>query len=279
MTKTVLITGSSSGFGRLTAKLFYEKGWNVIATMRPPEKEMELNQLDNVLVSRLDVKNEESIQKSIAEGFEKFGGIDVLVNNAGYGGYGLFEQVSDEDIRAMYDTNVFGAMNVMRAILPHMRKQRSGTIINVTSIAGLMAAPHVSAYSSTKFALESLSEGMAQELKPLNIHVKTVAPGGFETNFTTAADDNADIGDEDLVSYSQKIVQYIETVRQNMRQQGGTTANPQDVADKIFECATTETPIHNVVGADAEMIAQMKNSLPQQEFLDRMAAMLLSQLN
>ncbi|MCG8607577.1 SDR family oxidoreductase [bacterium] len=186
MQKTILITGSSSGFGKLTAKLFAEKGWNVIATMRSPEKETELNQLHNVLVTKLDVTDKTSIQEAVVQGITEFGRIDVLVNNAGYGGHALFEQFSDETIRDMYATNVFGVMRVAKAVLPFMRKQGGGTIINITSVAGFVGAPSSSIYSSTKFAVEGLSEAMALEYKPLNIKVKTVAPGAFGTNFMAA---------------------------------------------------------------------------------------------
>lgn len=129
--KTVLITGCSSGFGKLTAKTFYANGWNVIATMRSPAGETELTELDDVLVARLDVTDPESVQQAVDEGIARFGAIDVLVNNAGFGGHALFEQYPAETVRAMYDTNVFGLMNVTRAVLPHMRRQHDGCVINI----------------------------------------------------------------------------------------------------------------------------------------------------
>ena len=121
--KTVLITGCSSGIGRLAAFTFQANGWNVIATMRTPEKETELNQLENLLVAQLDVTDVESVDKAIAEGIERFGTIDVLVNNAGRGGRALLEQMSDEKILDVFETNVFGAMRVTGPMLPHMRNR------------------------------------------------------------------------------------------------------------------------------------------------------------
>ena len=273
MNKTVLITGSSSGFGKLTAKLFAEKGWNVIASMRSPEKETELNKIENIHVTKLDVTDSSSIKTAVSYIIERFGTIDVLVNNAGYGGHALFEQFSDETIRNMYETNVFGLMNATREVLPHMRKRKSGTIINITSIAGLVAAPIISIYASTKFAVEGFSEALAHELKPLNIKVKTVAPGSFGTNFTEACDNNFERGNEELKAFSYKTLEHMGRIRKLMRGQDGGDPDPQIVADIIYRCAIEETPVHNIAGVDAEKIIKMKNSMPQQDFLDKISSM------
>lgn len=276
MNKTVLITGCSSGFGNLAAKTFNDKGWNVIATMRSPERETELTKLDNVLVTRLDVTDTGSIEQAVEEGLTHFGAIHVLVNNAGYGGHALFEQVAADAIRAMYETNVFGVMNVSRAVLPHMRRQREGCIINVTSMAGMMGLPNSSIYSSTKFAVEGLTEAMALEYKPLNIVIKSVLPGAYPTTrFGANTDDDLNAGDEELSAYAQNLYAHIQGVAAHMAAQGGAAADPQEVADKIYECATSETPTHSPVGSDAEMLAQMKASLPQQAFLDEIAKIAL----
>ena len=136
MTRTVLITGCSSGFGKLTAWTFHDKGWNVVATMRAPERVPELADDDRMLVLKLDVTDPDSISAAFAAARARFGRIDAVVNNAGYGGDGLFEQASDTDIRAMFETNVFGPMNVMREALPEMRAAANGAIVNVTSMAG-----------------------------------------------------------------------------------------------------------------------------------------------
>jgi len=139
--QTVLITGCSSGFGKLAAKKFQQEGWNVVATMRSPEKETELTESENMLVTRLDVTDQASVTAAVDQTIERFGAINVLVNNAGYGGRALFEQFSEERIYAMYETNVFGVMRVSRAVLPIMRQQKGGTIINVTSMAGIFGLP------------------------------------------------------------------------------------------------------------------------------------------
>mgnify|MGYP001171534671 FL=1 len=141
MPKTILITGSSSGIGKVTAKLFHEKGWNVIATMRTPEKERELTALENVLVARLDVQDHTSIHDAVQLGIKRFGKIDVLLNNAGYGAYGPLEATSIEKIRRQFDVNVIGLLDVTKAILPHFRQNKDGMVINVSSIAGKMAFP------------------------------------------------------------------------------------------------------------------------------------------
>ncbi len=279
MKKTVLITGASSGFGKLAAKTFHEKGWNVIATMRSPEKETELTELESLLVTRLDVTDNTSVRNAVAEGVEKFGTIDVLVNNAGYGGHALFEQFTDEAIRAMYETNVFGVMNVSREVLPVMRKQKDGTIINITSAVGYIGPPATSIYTSTKHAIEGLTESMALEYKPLNIKIKAIAPGAFGTNFIASTfNEDASRGDEEVKSHTQKILTHFEALVGQMMQQGGKEANPQDVADLIYRCATEEMPVHNIVGADAEMIVGMKNSMPHQDFLEKLEEMVMPKM-
>jgi NAD(P)-dependent dehydrogenase (short-subunit alcohol dehydrogenase family) len=276
MKKTVLITGCSSGFGRLAARTFSEKGWNVIATMRSPEKETELTKLADVLVARLDVTDADSIKKAVEEGLARFGAIHVLVNNAGYGGHAVFEQASDQAIRSMYETNVFGVMNVSRAVLPLMRQQKEGRIINVTSMAGMMSAPTVSVYSSTKHAVEGLTEGMAFEYEPLGILVKSVLPGAYPTTrFNANVDDDLKSGGEELSQYAQGLFAHIRGIAGQMAQQGGQEADPQEVVDRIYECSTADTPVHNPVGADSQMIIGMMGNPPRQDFLDKMKGMLL----
>ena len=276
MKKTVLITGSSSGFGHLTAGLFQSKGWNVVATMRSPEKETELTKLDNVLVTKLDVTDPTSIEAAVKETLARFGTIDVVVNNAGYGGHTLFEQATDDAIRAMYETNVFGVMNVTRAVLPLMRKQGYGHVINVTSMAGLMGAPLISIYASSKHAVQGLTEAMSFEYKPLGIYVKSVLPGAYPTTrFNANTVDDVDTGGEELTGHTKKLFVHLQSVAENMANQGGTEADPQEVADKIYECATSDTPVHNPVGSDAAMLAEMMGQASRQDFLDKLEQMLL----
>ena len=273
--KTALITGCSSGFGKLAAKTFNKNGWNVIATMRSPENETELTELDPVLVTRLDVTDPKSVRQAVEAGLSRFGAIHVLVNNAGFGGHALFEQFPDEVVRAMYDTNVFGLMNVTREVLPLMRRQNGGCIINVTSVAGLVGGPTYSVYASTKFAVEGLTEAIALEYGPLNILAKTVAPGAYETRFSVnASEQHLDQGGEELAAYARRLREHMQAVLRNLRPTGGPPADPQEVADKIYECATSETPIHNPVGSDAEMIVGMMSAGPRQAFLDQLEQIL-----
>ena len=185
MTSTVLITGCSTGFGEATARLFASRGWNVVATMRRPEAGAGLAALgDNVLVARLDVQDPASIDAAVAQAIARFGRIDVLVNNAGFGLFGVFEAAPRDKIREQFDVNVFGVMDVTRALLPHFRANRAGTIINISSGAGIFTLPMISLYCASKFALEGFSEALSYELASLGIAVKIVEPGGVtKTSF------------------------------------------------------------------------------------------------
>ena len=183
MSETILITGASSGIGKATARLFHDKGWNVIATMRSPEKETELNQLENVLVTRLDVTDEASIVSAVEAGLSEFGQIDVLLNQRRYGAYGPLEAFPMDGIRRQFETNVIGLLAVTKAVLPHMRAQRSGTVVNVSSIGGKMTFPLGTLYHGTKFAVEGMSEALHYELEPLGVRVKIVEPGAIKTDF------------------------------------------------------------------------------------------------
>lgn len=273
--KTVLITGCSSGFGKLAALTFQKRGWNVIATMRSPEKETELNQMDGILVSRLDVTDQKSIDESVRLVLDRFGRIDVLVNNAGYGGFGLYEQIPVEEIRSMFETNVFGLMNVTRAVLPHMRSRKQGVIINITSLVGILAIPSSSVYSASKFAVRGFSEALALELKPLNIAVKTIAPGHFDTNFNAAAQLSLERGDDELKAYAAALAEQSEKARSTLAEPGAPEPDSQDVADLIYQCAIEEMPVHNAVGNDTQLVINMRSTMPEQDFLDEIGRMLL----
>ncbi len=274
MKNTVLITGASSGFGNLTAKKFQKEGWNVVATMRSPEKERELNNLENVLLIKLDVTDKKSIDDAVSETIEKLGTIDVLVNNAGFGGMGYLEQIPIEQTAGMFDTNVFGPIRVSQVVLPHMRERKSGTIINVTSSAGYFALPMHSTYCASKFAMEGLTQGMALEYKPFGIAVKAVAPGGYATNFNASTDKNLENGDEELRTNAHKMAVHFAATAEQLQKQSGAKADPQEVADKIYECATTDAPIHNIIGQDAEQLVGMLDSMPRQDFINQMEEML-----
>ncbi|MGY0557873.1 MULTISPECIES: SDR family oxidoreductase [unclassified Lysobacter] len=182
MAKTILVTGASSGIGRTTAKLFQERGWNVIASMRSPGKEVELGQLDNVLVTRLDVTDTNTIKQAVTAGLDRFGTIDVLLNNAGFAVYGPLEATPIESIREQFEVNVFGVLETIKAILPHMRERGQGMVINVSSIGGVITYPLGTLYHGSKWAVEGLSEALSFELREAGIAVKIVQPGDTLTD-------------------------------------------------------------------------------------------------
>ena len=187
MSKVWFITGTSTGFGRELAIAALDKGDKVAATARKPEVLADLTAKygENVLALKLDVTKPDEITSAVKAAQEKFGRLDVVVNNAGYGIFGAFEEISDQQFREQYETNVFGVINVTRAVLPILKAQKSGHILNVSSVAGLMAMPGMSAYASSKFALEAISEALAGELKPFGITVILVEPGAFRTAIGT----------------------------------------------------------------------------------------------
>jgi NAD(P)-dependent dehydrogenase (short-subunit alcohol dehydrogenase family) len=180
------ITGASSGFGLVLAKQALGNGNKVVATARKPEGQLAnlgYHYADRCLVLPLDVTNQEQVDFAVAETIAKFGRIDVLVNNAGYGMAGAVEESAPEEFRPMFETNVFGLIRTTQAVLPHMREQNSGHILNLSSIGGLVATPGLGMYNATKFAVEGLSEALSQEVRPLGIHVTIVEPGPFRTDF------------------------------------------------------------------------------------------------
>ncbi len=274
MTQTALITGTSTGFGRLAAERFQAEGWNVVATMRRPEHENELGQLERVRVARLDTADGASIHAALDLAKREFGGVDVLVNNAGVGAHGPFENYTDAEGRAIYETNVFGTLNVCRAVLPLMRERRRGRVINLTSIAGLVGGPGTVFYSGSKFAVEGFSESLAMEYAAWGIRIHTIAPGGFDTQFADSANDAWDRGEGEYGGYARVLGAYMEQVIADMKMAGGKKADPADVADLIYRCATQDMPIHNVVGPDAEALAHQMTQMPRQAFLDEMLSRL-----
>jgi len=182
MQKTIFITGASTGLGKATALLFQSKGWKVIATMRTPEKETELNTLENVTVLKLDVTNAAQIEETVNQVIQEHD-IDVVFNNAGYGLMGALEALNDEQIVRQLDTNLLGVIRVTRAFIPYFRERQKGLFLTTTSIGGLLTFPLSSLYHATKWALEGWSESLSFELGLHNIGIKTIAPGGIKTEF------------------------------------------------------------------------------------------------
>ncbi|SNS88551.1 Short-chain dehydrogenase [Sphingomonas laterariae] len=185
--KTWFITGASRGFGARIAERALAKGDNVVATARNPKSVLErLGDHPNLLAVALDVTDEAQAKVAVDAAIQRFGRIDVLLNNAGFGLLGAVEEATSDEVERLYRTNVFGLLSVTRAVLPHMRAVRSGRILNISSIGGYRAGPGFGVYSSTKFAVEGLSESLHHELAPLGIHVTVIEPGYFRTDFLDA---------------------------------------------------------------------------------------------
>ena len=239
MNKTVLITGTSSGFGASAANYFAAKGWNVIATMRDTGKTTGLSNTGNIFITKLDVEDQTSIRNAVQAGIDRFGKIDVLVNNAGYGLFGVFESVSVAAIKNQFAVNVFGAMDVTRTILPHFRENNSGVVINVSSGAGAIGFPMASVYSASKFALEGWSEALRYELASLGIKVKVIEPGGApQTGFLNrVGGESAGLGMiEDYLPFLHQTGKLF----QSMAETSDANAVEKVVA-AIYEAATDET--------------------------------------
>ncbi len=235
MTKTILITGASSGIGRATARLFQAKGWNVIATMRDPDSESDLTALERTLVTRLDVQDTGSISLAVEAALNRFGRIDALLNNAGYGAYGPLEATPLEKIRRQFDTNVIGLMATTQALLPHFRKQGNGVIVNISSIGGRVTFPLGTLYHGSKFAVEGLSEALHYELAPLGIRVKIIEPGRVKTDFGGRSFDFSN--DTSLAEY-QPLVQ---ALARALGPGSGEGSSPEAVAEIIFTATTDGT--------------------------------------
>ncbi|MEW4947993.1 oxidoreductase [Pseudomonas asiatica] len=260
--RTWLITGASRGFGTLIAQQALAAGDAVIATARNPEDiEARLGRHPNLLAVRLDVTREEDAHAAVAAGIKHFGQIDVLVNNAGYGVLGAVEETSASETERLYATNVFGLLNVTRAVLPHMRRQRSGHVINISSLGGYQAYMGWGVYGSTKFAVEGISEAMHQELAPLGIKVTVVEPGFFRTDF---------LDDQSLVKTALELPDYAATVgvmrhhaeAANHAQPG----NPAKLAEALLALANaTNPPLRLALGSDAVARIEAKNSAVEQE--------------
>jgi NAD(P)-dependent dehydrogenase (short-subunit alcohol dehydrogenase family) len=221
-------------------------------------------------VTKLDVENRDSIEQAIARGIERFGSIDVIVNNAGYGAFGIFEAATEKQIDRQFEVNVFGIMRVIREILPHFRKRRDGIIINITSQGGRITFPSYSLYHATKFAVNGFSEALTFELAPFNIRVKVVEPGATYTEFARGSMEFLE--DEDLKDYSR----YKELVRkgyEKMYKEPESLSSPDDIAKIIYKAATDNTnQLRYPAGKDAEeFLLKEKIELSDDDFVKRMA--------
>ncbi len=185
---TIFITGSSSGIGLATVKLFAQKGWTVIATMRNLAKAGELAEMENVVVMPLDLTDPAQIRDTCAKALEQYD-VDVLFNNAGYGIMAAFERLPEEAIREVFDTDVIGTMLVTQQFIPHFKARKAGAILTTTSLAGIIALPRDCVYGAAKRAQQGMLESLYYELKPFGVDVKAIIPGGTKTNFQTPVND------------------------------------------------------------------------------------------
>ncbi len=259
--KTVLITGCSSGIGEATARKFAAEGWNVAATMRNPAGAAHL-EAPNIKVFALDVTDRASIAEAVAKTVEAYGRIDALVNNAGYGLFGPFETASDEAIERQFKTNLFGLFDVTRAVLPTMRGQSSGVIVNIASIGGLTAFPLNSLYHATKFAVVGFSESLNFELAPFGILVKVVAPGGVATDFSGRSLALTFSGD------GQPYDATIAKVAAAFRGRASHRSSSEYLAEGVFGAVTDGTrKIRYVVGDDAVALLGARATMTDEQYV------------
>ncbi len=259
MTKTIFITGASSGLGKAAAILFANKGWKVIATMRKPENEADLSQIANIRVLPLDVTNLEQTQ-STAQEVIATGGVDVVFNNAGYGLVGPLEGTTDEQIVQEINTNLLGVIRVTQAFIPHFREKKSGLFISTTSIGGLVAFPFNSIYHATKWALEGWSESMSFELSKFGIGIKTVSPGGITTDFAGRS-----LVMTQHEAYDELVAKVLSAF--NDSNNSGNYSTPEQIAEVVYEAATDgKTQLRYVAGADAKAAYNQRLQVGDEQF-------------
>ncbi|MBS0031174.1 oxidoreductase [Chitinophaga sp. 22321] len=253
--KVWFVTGASKGLGRSFVLQLLDQGYKVAATSRNLDDLRKIAAHDNFLPLSVDLKSETSVKAAVDATIQQFGSIDVLVNNAGFGQIGSLEELSDAEARSSFDVNVFGLLNVTRAVLPHMRAQQSGHIFNISSIAGFTGAfPGFGIYCATKFAVDGLSESLSAEVKPFGINVTIVAPGYFRTEFLSAGS---------LGLPANQIDAY-ESVRETQiahqhQINGNQAGDPEKAVAAVIDVAGAENaPLHLFLGADAYEMAYQK---------------------
>jgi len=267
MKKTIFITGASAGIGKATAKLFAAKGWKVIATMRKPENETELNRLGNITLLPLDVTNPEQI-KDITQKALALGDVDVVFNNAGYALLGPLEAITDEELVQQMETNFFGTVRVTKEFIPNFRAKKSGLFINTTSSAGLMAFPVSSMYDASKWALEGWAESLSFELNHFGIGIKNIEPGLVST----------DMGERSVLlshpayeALTGKFFAMISSPETKM-------STPEQIAEVVYEAATDGTDIlRYVCGEDAKAMYAQRLDAGDEAFRKGIRQMILGE--
>lgn len=257
MRKVVLITGGSSGIGKSIGEFLHHKGFVVYGTSRNSERV--LNSIFPLLT--LDVRNFESICEAVAKIITTSGRLDIVINNAGVGITGPLEEIPTAEIRNNFETNFFGPIEVMKAVLPQMRSQKSGLIINITSIAGYMGLPYRSVYSASKGALELITEGLRMEVKSFGIQITNVAPGDFATNIASGR------FHAPLIKGSAYEIPYGNTL-QLMNEHVGSGSNPNEIAEAVYQIIQNSNPrIHYKVGAFMQKFSiVLKRILPDKVY-------------
>lgn len=252
--KTWFITGCSTGFGREIARKAISAGYNVVATARNPVQieDLAAENHENVLLLPLDVTNEAQVRAAVQQALEKFGQIDVLVNNAGIGYFSTVEESVEEETMRMFEINFWGMMEVTKEVLPHFRSQKSGHIINLSSVGGLAAFPSVGYYNATKFAVEGISESLAKEVEPIGIRVTLIEPGTFRTDWAGRSANRSQT----------KITAYMETVGPRInRPSGQEPGNPAKLAEAVLQVVELPNPpLRLLLGKDAYAVTTAKLS-------------------
>jgi short-subunit dehydrogenase len=267
--KVAIITGSSSGIGHATALLLARNRFHTYATMRNIKKSVDIMEIANrerlpLQVIQLDVNDDTSIRNSIEKVISEKQRIDLLINNAGYGLVGAFEDLSVEEIKSQFETNFFGVIRLTQQVLPIMRKQKSGTIVNVSSGAGRIGFPGMSAYVSSKFALEGLSESMSYELEPFGIKSVIIEPGVIRTNFKKNAVMSKKLSDDSFISPYSSIIQKMDASITSIIEHA---TPPEEVAKAILHVVTSNNPeLRFPVGYDIIMMLETKKSMSDEDF-------------
>jgi NAD(P)-dependent dehydrogenase (short-subunit alcohol dehydrogenase family) len=254
--KTWFITGVSTGFGRALAETLISRGERVVGTLRNEEQRAQFAALSpNAFGYLLDVRDHDSVRRIVGQIEEEVGAIDVLVNNAGYGYEGSVEEATPEAIRAQFDVNLFGAVSVLQAVLPFMRKRRAGHILNVTSMGGLMTFPGVGVYNASKFALEGINEALASEVKQFGIKVTAIEPGAFRTDWAGRSMTRAG---RTISDYAPLLEPITEARAARSGKQPGDPVRAALAMIKVVE--SEHPPVHLLLGTDAVKFVRQKIS-------------------
>jgi NAD(P)-dependent dehydrogenase (short-subunit alcohol dehydrogenase family) len=265
--KVAVVTGSSSGIGFETSLVLARNNFHTYATMRNPEKGAKMRTIQSgenlpIEIIQLDVTSDKSVSHAIQSILSRSGRIDVLVNNAGYGLVGAFEELGMDEIKEQYETNFFGVIRVTQAVIPIMKEQKSGLIVNISSGAGRFGYPGGSAYVSTKFALEGLSESMAYELDRFDIKVTLVEPGFVKTNFSSIIAKKSQDPDSEYSKMTEKMAQRMQVMRQN-------ASSSELVANVVLEAVTSRNPnLRYLAGKDVEQWIEQKKKMSDKEFFN-----------